>query len=214
MFGLEKEELNILKNLNSPIKIQEFLNKLETNFEENGDTCMSPKIVLREKKCHCMEGSILAALVLRINRESPLIVDLKANDDDYDHTIAVFKKNGKWGAISKTNHAVLRYRDPVYDSIRELVMSYFHEYFNDHGKKTLRSFSMPVDLSRFDKYGWMNSEENVWYIPEYLVNVKHYSIVDKSQILRLKKADKIEIKVGKIVEWKNKKRSEINLIKK
>ncbi len=202
MFGLQKEEIEILKKLNTPKKIQQFLNELAINFEENGDTCMSPRMVLKKKKCHCMEGSIFAALALRVHGAKPLIVDLTATDNDFDHTIAVFKQKGKWGAISKTNHAVLRYREPVYNSIRELVMSFFHEYFTDNGRKTLRSFSMPVDLSIFDKYGWMTSEEEIWYIPDYLSKVRHIPLLNKSQISRLRKADAIEIEAGKLVEWK------------
>lgn len=110
---------------------------------------------------------MLAAAALRMHGHRPLVVDLKATEADDDHVIAVFRQHGSWGAISKTNHAVLRYREPVYASIRELVLSFFHEYFLKNGKKTLRSYSQPVDLSRFDRRGWMTSEEDVWYIPEY-----------------------------------------------
>ncbi|MEK6926634.1 MAG: hypothetical protein AABW50_05135 [Nanoarchaeota archaeon] len=202
MFGLENEKLKILKRLKTPAKIQDFLDSLKINFEEKGDTCMSPKMVLKAGKCHCVEGAILAALALRFQGHRPLIVDLLAHDRDFDHVVAVFKRNGKWGGISKTNHAVLRYREPIYNSIRELVMSYFHEYFDDNGKKNLRSFSSPVDLSRFDKFGWMTSEEEVWYIPEYLVEARHFPILSKRQIHGLRKADDIEIKAGKLVEWR------------
>ncbi len=194
-----KSEMEILKKINTPSKIQDFLNSLKTNFELNGDTCLSPRRVLREGHCHCMEGAILAAAILRLQGYKPLIVDLETSKDDYDHAIAVFNKNGFWGALSKTNHAVLRYREPVYKSIRELVMSFFHEYFLDsNGKKTLRRFSMPVDLSRFDKFGWQISEEDVWYIPEHLANVKHFDLLNKSQIALLRKADEIEIKAGSL----------------
>jgi len=204
MLGLNEKELEVLKKLNTPKKIQDFLNKLEINFEDDGkgDTCMSPRKVLETGKCHCIEGAILAALALRLNGEKPLVVDLTSSKNDFDHVITVFQRNGKWGAISKTNHAVLRYREPVYNSIRELVMSCFHEYFDDKGKKTLRSFTNPVNLSRFDKFNWMTSEEDVWYIPEYLANAKHFPIVDKKQIAYLRKADDIEINAGKLVEWK------------
>lgn len=204
MFNLNNEELLILKKLNSPVKIQDFLNKIPINFEENGDTCMSPRMVLKQNKCHCVEGALLAALSLRINDIGPpLIVDLTASRNDFDHVIAVFQRNGKWGALSKTNHAVLRYREPVYDSIRELVMSFFHEYMNDDGRKTLRSFSMPVDLSRFDDKNWVIDKEDVWYIPEHLGKVEHFPILDRKQIARLKKADEIEMKAGSLVEWEN-----------
>ncbi len=194
-----KEELDILKQINTPSKIQDFLNSLKTNFELEGDTCLSPRNVLRLKHCHCMEGAILAAAILRLQGYKPLIVDLETTEDDYDHAIAVFQKNGFWGALSKTNHAVLRYREPVYKSIRELVMSFFHEYFLDsNGKKTLRRFSMPVNLERFDKYAWEVSEEDVWFIPDYLTQVKHYDILTRSQIASLRKADDVEIQAGNI----------------
>jgi len=199
-----KEELAVLRELNTPSKIQEFLNNLKINFEEEGDTCMSPRNVLKQGKAQCMEGAILAAAILRINGFKSLIVDLEATKDDYDHAIAVFNQNGHWGCISKTNHAVLRYREPVYKTIRELVMSFFHEYFLDkNGKKTLRRYSMPVDLSQFDKFGWMISDEDVWYIPNYLTKVKHFNILNRSQINSLRKADEIEIKAGKIIQYEN-----------
>ncbi len=202
MFGFNKKELKILKSLNTPKKIQDFLNKIPINFEEHGDTCFSPRTVLKYNKAHCMEGAMLAAVALRIHGFKPLIVDLTTIKGDFDHVVAVFKQNNYWGTISKTNHAVLRYREPVYKTIRELVMSYFHEYFLDNGKKTLRSYSMPVDLSRFDKKAWMTSEDNLFYIPEYLEKVRHYKILNKSQLRNLRNADKIEIKTGKLVEWK------------
>ena len=208
MFGLAKEEVKLFKGLKTPAKIQDFLDTLRINFEEHGDTCMSPRMVLKTGKCHCMEGAILAALALRVNGHKPLIVDLLAHDRDFDHVLAVFKKDGKWGAITKTNHAVLRYREPVYNSIRELAMSYFHEYFDHRGRKNLRSFSRPINLSRFDKKGWMASQEEVWHIPEYLTTVKHYPILTIKQIRGLRKADNVEIKAGKLVEWKSKKAKE------
>jgi len=201
MLGLNKQELRILKKLNTPRKIQDFLNKLQINFEKKGETCMSPRKVLREKKAHCIEGALLAALCLKLHGEKPLLVDLKTTKDDFEHVIAVFKKNGKYGAVSKTNHAVLRYREPLYRDIRELVMSFFHEYTDNKGRKTLRSFSVPVNLDRFNKKDWMTDEEDLWYIHDYLDNVKHYPILDRKQISGLRKADKIEIKAGKIAEY-------------
>jgi len=205
MFGFTKEELAVFKKLNTPKKIQDFLNNIPANFERDGETSLSPRRVLRENKAHCMEGAMFAAAALRFHGFPPLVVDLTAVKDDDDHVITVFKHNNHWGAISKTNHAVLRYREPVYKTIRELVMSYFHEYFTNHdGKKTLRSYSLPVDLSRFDGKGWMTSEEDVWFVPEYLLDVPHKAILSRSQIAFLRKADTIEVKAGSIVEWKKK----------
>lgn len=205
MFGFTEKEVKVFKQLNTPKKIQDFLNKIPANFEPEGDTVLSPRRVLRENRAHCMEGAMFAAAALRFHGHKPLVVDLTSVKDDDDHVITVFKHEGHWGAISKTNHAVLRYREPVYKTIRELVMSYFHEYFTNHnGKKTLRSYSMPVDLSRFDKQGWMTSEEDVEYIPNYLFTVPHKPILSRSQIAFLRKADAVEVKAGKIVEWEKK----------
>ena len=202
MFGLDKKELRILKKLNTPRKIQDFLDKMNKNFEKDGDTDYSPRVVLKKRICHCLEGAVLAALALRVNGYSPLLVDLKANKNDFDHVIAVFKKNGKWGAISKTNYAVLRYREPVYNSIRELAMSYFHEYFDRKGRKSLRSYSRPLNLKIFDKRGWMTTKEEIDYIPEYIDGIRHYQILNRQQINSLRRADKIEIEAGDLLEWK------------
>src|SRR3989344_1883095 len=202
MFGIAKDKLKILKRLNYRKKIQDFLDKMQINYEEDGDTFLSPMAVLEKKTCHCVEGAALAALALRVNGWPPLLLDLAANDNDWDHVVAVFKQYGKWGAISKTNNAVLRFREPIYNSIRELAMSYFHEYFDDNGKKNLRRYSAPVNLARFDQRGWMTAKEDIDYIPEYLADIKHFRILNRKQIANLRRADKIEIEAGKILEWR------------
>ena len=202
MYGFSKEEIQLFKSLNNPKKIQDFINKIPVNKEPEGDTCISPKQVLLQNRAHCIEGAMLAATIFRFHNQPPLLLDLTSNPKDFDHVVAPFKKDGYWGAISKTNHAVLRYREPVYKTIRELVLSYFHEYFLDNGKKTLRTYSMPVNLSKFDNKNWMTSEKNVWFIAQHLVNVKHYPILNKKQIHFLRKAEPIEIEAGKIIEWK------------
>lgn len=204
MFNLNKKELTVLKKLNTPRKIQKFINEIPINFEEKEETCLSPRMVLKKNKAHCIEGAILAALALRIHGYPPLIVDLAANKHDEDHVITVFKQDGCWGAISKTNHDILRYRDPVYKTVRELVMSFFHEYFDKQGRKNLRAYSMPINLARFDQRGWMTSEEEVWCIPEYLVDAPHIQILSRSQISLLKKPDPIEMESWDREEWKKK----------
>ena len=206
MFNLTKEEIKLFKSLNTPKKIQDYINTIPINFEENGDTCYSPKMVLKNNKCHCIEGAILAALILRVNGYPPLILDFETTHNDEDHVVALFKKNNHWGAISKTNHAILRFREPVYRSIRELAMSYFHEYYLfSNGKKTLRKYSIPINLKKFDKINWMTTEKEVWDIADYMADTKHHSMLNKKQIMGLRKVDKIEIDVGKIVEWKSDK---------
>src|SRR3989344_4797858 len=141
--GLGKFKWRTLKRLNTPEKIQDFINRLPFNFEKRGETYMSVARSLKTGRIHCFEGALIAAAALWIQGERPLLLDLKPDKSDIDHVVALFRRNGFWGAISKTNHAVLRYREPVYKSIRELAMSYFHEYFLNNGKKTLRSYSRP-----------------------------------------------------------------------
>ena len=163
------KELKAIKRLSTPQKIQDFLNSIPFNFEKKGETCMSPRCVLKEKKAHCMEGAMFAAAALALHGETPLILDLRSTARDFDHVVALFSRYGHWGAISKTNHAVLRYREPVYKTVRELAMSYFHEYFlNSNGAKTMRSFSKPFNLSRFNKDHWMTTDEDLWDIPAAL----------------------------------------------
>lgn len=193
----------IFKKLDSPLKIQNFLDLLRINFEETTETCHSPLLVLERKKAHCMEGALLAAAILWYHGERPLLLDLKTNNDDDDHVVALFKRENQWGAISKTNHAVLRYRDPVYASARELAMSYFNEYFLDDGVKTLRSYSKPFDLLRFGN-DWLTTKKNLWNVTDALDNSPHINILPKVGVRHLRLADPIEIKAGKLTQWKKK----------
>ena len=199
-FGLTPRELRILRSLTTPARIQDFLNELPFNNEPHGETCMSPRRVLRTGKAHCMEGAMLAAAALRLLGQRPIIVDLCSVYEDDDHEVALFGRPGRWGALSKTGSPVLRYREPIYRSVRELIMSYFHEYFMNNGRKTLRSYSVPVDLSRFDKRSWMTAEDDLWDIAQHMSDVPHHRILTPSQVKHLRKADPIEIKAGRMLE--------------
>lgn len=160
---------------------------------------MSPRRALQEKKAHCLEGALLAYACLTFHKQKVFLLDLRSSKKDFDHVVAVFEKNGYLGAISKTNHAVLRYREPVYKTIRELALSYFHEYFLKDGTKTLESYSSKPFYIR-EKKNWEISEEDLWDIGAALDDAPHRSILPKK--LKLRKADKIEIEAGEIVEWK------------
>jgi len=179
-FNLNKDELQLLSQLSAPEKIQKYLDELPYNKEREGETCYSPRFAIRYGTAHCFEGALLAAAALRVNGYPPLILDLEAVRDD-DHVISVFRRNGCWGAIGKSNYAGLRFRTPVYRNLRELVMSYFEHYYNLDGEKTLRAYSRPVNLSRFDAINWMTSEEALWAIPEYLVEIPHIPIVQMTR---------------------------------
>lgn len=198
--GFSADELHVLDRLDSPAEIQSYLNALRANFELEGDTCMSPRLVLRTGSAHCVEGAVLAAAAMRLHGRPAQLVELLTTADDDPHVIAIFRERGFWGALGKTNHAVLRYRDAVYKTLRELVMSYFHEYFlNSNGRKTLRSYTRPMQLSQFDKRGWATSEEPVDYIPKKLEEADHIDLLAEWQVRALRVADPIEIDAGKLI---------------
>ncbi len=199
---LPKHMQRLYARLKTPASIQTFLNTLPANFESGGETYMSPLRTIREQKAHCMEGALLAASILRYHGAKPLLMDLRVQRPDQDHVVALFQQGGYWGAISKTNHAVLRYREPVYKTLRELALSYFHEYFdNATGKKNLREYSVPVHMGRFDHLEWETTEADLWDIVEAVDNARHFPLLNKKQISNLRPAEQIEIAAGSITEW-------------
>lgn len=199
---LTKEELKLFNELNTPQKIQDFLNTLGPNHAKH-PVCMSPRQVVKKKKGHCLEGALLAAAILWHHGHKPLLLDLVTTKDDHDHVVALFQKNGYWGAISKTRHAILRYREPVYKTVRELAMSYFHEYFLNNGVKTLRGYSKPFNLATYGKE-WIISEDDLYEIGSDLDESPHVSILTLAMTRSLRKADPVEIEAGKIIQ-RNKK---------
>jgi hypothetical protein len=187
--GLDAGEMRTLKALKTPEKIQRFLDvDIAYNKEPDGDTIRSPRRVLRDKVAHCFEGALLAAAALRVQGFPPLLVDLESVRDD-DHVLAIFKQHGCWGAIAKSNYSGLRFREPVYRSLRELVMSYFEHYFNLRREKTLRNYSRPVNLARFDRIGWMTAEEDLWAINDHLAQLPHVALMKDAARRRLARVD-------------------------
>jgi len=171
--SFDAAELAVFRRLATPARIQRFLDaELAYNKEGGGATCRSPRRVLRDRTAQCMEGALFGAAALRMLGHPPLLLDLEAEHDD-DHVLAVYRVRGCWGAVAKSNFSGLRYREPVYRSLRELVMSYFEHYFNLRKEKTLRRYSRPVNLKRFDSMGWMTAEADVWAIPEHLCTIAH-----------------------------------------
>ncbi|TSC71061.1 MAG: hypothetical protein G01um101449_169 [Parcubacteria group bacterium Gr01-1014_49] len=201
--GLTRKEYETLARLSTPIKIQDFLDSLPMNWEKKGDTHMSPRRVLAARKAHCIEGALLAAAALWIQGEPPLIMNVSSQfgKGDVDHVIALYKRGGFWGAISKTNHATIRFRDPIYRTPRELALSYFHEWFmNETGEKTLECYSKPLNLERFPT-DWITAEKDLWNIAEALSVLPHYDLVPKGNRRYVRKADRMERRAGSFVEW-------------
>lgn len=187
-FGLTRSESRLLASLTPEWRIQEYLDT-KLLYDTEGGTCRSPRRVIRDGFCQCMDGALFAAAALRVQGRPPLILDLEAEQDD-DHVLAVFKTKHGWGSIGRSNYSGLRYREPVYRTIRELVMSYFESYFNLRRQKTLRAYSKPVDLGRFDKIDWMTTEEDVWDIPNHLIVIPHTKIATPSSIQAYARVDK------------------------
>ena len=199
--GLNDDEGEVLRALRTPEDVQQFIIGIGANFEEEGDTLRSVRGVLRHRKAHCIEAAFTAACALWLMGHPPLLLDMTAKGDS-DHVIAVFKRGRGWGAISKSNHVWLRWRDPVYRSPRELVMSYFHEYTNRQNK-TLRSYSLPVDLRRFPTDMWVSSEEDCWEVGAALCDVRHFRIVSPAQARRLLPRDATELRADDLVQYEN-----------
>ncbi len=202
MLGLNENEIQVLQKLRSPAAIQNFLDTLPINHEKKGDTHYSPRRTLREKKAHCFEAALLAAAALWVHGEEPLVLHLASKPDDDDHLVALYKKNGYFGAMSKTNHAVLRFRDPIFKNVRELALSYFHEYFlNTNGEKTLVGFSKAINLKRFGT-AWVTDERDLFELDYALMDLPHAPFVPQANKKYIRPADAFERKAGTLIEWK------------
>jgi len=191
-FGLPAEDLRALRALKTPAQIQKFIDGLTYQY---ANTAWSPHRVLRERKGHCLEGALLAAAALRVHGYPPLLMDLEAVHDD-DHVVAIYRQGSLWGGIAKSNFAGLRFRAPIYRTLRELALSYFEDYYNLRGERTLRSYSRPVNLKRLDGLHWMTSEEDVWCVPEQLIAAKHYPLFPHKVGRALPRLDHRSFKAG------------------
>jgi hypothetical protein len=184
-FGFTRAELRKLRALKTPAGVQRFLDELPYNLSY---TASSPREVLHDRTASCLEGGIFAAAALRVLGFPPLIFDLEA-EQDTDHVVAIFKVRGHWGAVAKSNFAGCRYREPVYRTLRELAMSYFNIYFNLRFERTLRRYSRPVNLARFDHRNWMTTEKPVWFIAEYLCEIPHIRLLTSNMEKNLTRVD-------------------------
>jgi hypothetical protein len=199
--GLTKAEFAVLRRLSTPEKIQAYLLAMNQNFELKGDSCASVRMILRDKHAHCIEGAFIAAAALWVHGEPPLLLDLRAVKDS-DHVVTLFKRKGHWGCISKTNGPDLRWRDPVYRTLRELALSFLHEYSNKRDHKSLREYSVPYDLRRADPKIWVTGEDGAWEIAEKLDEIRHYRLVTKAQEKLLQRRDPFEREVGMLTQYK------------
>ena len=191
-FGLSPADVRTLRALKTPARIQRFIDGIEYQY---ANTAWSPQRVLRERKGHCLEGALLAAAALRVNGHPPLIMDLEAVHDD-DHVLAVYRERGLWGSIAKSNFAGLRFRAPIYRTLRELALSYFELYYNLRGERTLRSYSIPINLQRLDARNWMTGEDDAWCVVEALMAARHYSLFPDRVGRALPRVDRRSFEAG------------------
>lgn len=192
--------------LNSPSKVQDYLDTLPVNFELSGESNLLPIQVFEKHTAHCFEGAVFAAAALAFHGHKPLLMDFATAYDDEDHTVALFKRGKFWGAISKTNHAVLKFRDPIYASPRELAMSYFHEYYMWDGRKSLRGYSKPFDLSKYPPEKWITAGESLDWVMAKLAKTHYFPVVPNNFERHLRRASKVELKALKIVDFPDPRR--------
>ena len=190
--GFTPAELRKLRSLKNPHGIQRFLDDMPYHL---ADTGWSPRQVLRENTSHCFEGAMLAAAALRANGYPPLIFDLEA-EHDTDHVVAIYRVGEHWGAIAKSNYTGCRYREPVYRTLRELALSYFEDYFNLRRERSLRTFSKPVNMARFDHLDWMTTHKPLWFVAEYLLTIRHFRLITPAMAKRLHRLDERSFRAG------------------
>jgi len=190
--NLTASEFTVLRRLSTPQKIQRFLSAVPANREIGGETLLSVREVLRQRRAHCVEGALLAACALWLQGDLPLLMHLDCVASDYPHVVALFRRGGCWGAISKSSHLPLRYRDPVYRTLRELAMSYFHGYIDRCGRQTLRSYSRPFDLRRIDPRDWITNGHSCWEVHNRLAAAGHYRLISPGQARLLSRRDRFE----------------------
>jgi len=198
---LSPAERRLFERLDTPQKIQDFLDTLPVNFEPDGITLMSPRAMLKAGCAHCAEAALFAAAVLAFHGQPAWLLDLQARPTDHDHVVTLFRENGLWGAISKTNHAILRWRDPIYKNARELAMSYAHEYCLPSGRKSMLAFSRPYSLDRYAPEDWVVSEDDLHWLVDELDNSPHHAVAPLRVLHARRRSAEIELDAQKHVEW-------------
>lgn len=191
---LTESERGLLASMTTPRKIQDFLDAVAYEPEYFN---RSPLRVLRERRGHCLDGAIFAAAALRRLGYPPLVLDLIPEPllDD-DHVLAVFRKNDAYGAVAKSNFSGLRYREPVFRTLRELIMSYFEDYFNSLGRKTLRGYTRLLDLSHYDAIDWETNDVACDRIEKRLQGMRHIEILTPAMIRELTPVDSLRMEAG------------------
>ena len=211
--GLSRRQAAQLSRLSSPEEIQDFVNAIPMNFEIGRGTALSVTETLKQRRAHCLEGAMVAACAFHMNGAPPWLMDMGAADGDVDHVIALFKRGRHWGAVSKSNGAYLRYRDPIFRNLRELSLTYFSEYTKAR-KKTLRTYSVPVDLRKVDPKLWVTNGKFCHEIVDLLTEAKHFALVPRGQEKRLRSIDIVERDAINLDDYENPRKKKKRVQKK
>ena len=203
---LTPAEQRVFARLDTPQKIQNFLDRLPANYELDGDTAMSPRM-LQTRVAHCAEGAAFAAAALAYHGRQAWLVDIRALPSDQDHIVTLFKERDLWGAISKTNHAILRWRDPIYRSPRELAMSYAHEYCLPGGKKSMLTFSRPFSLARFAPKRWVIASDDLHWLMDALDASPHVPVAPAQAMRKRRRSSRVELLAQEVLEWPDPRKS-------
>ena len=198
--GLTRAMATRLAGLRTPERIQDFVSHLRWNHQTDGPTALSVVGVLRQDQAHCIEGAFVAACALWLNGYPPLLIDLGAARGDVDHVMAIFRRGRYWGAISKSNSPFLRYRDPIYRNLRELAVSFFPQYVK-HRRKTLRTYSLPVDLRRHDPTLWVTRDGFCHEMVDVLTGARHFNILPADGQSKLRPIDEIEARANTLRDF-------------
>jgi hypothetical protein len=165
-------ERRLIGRLDTPLKVQRFLNRLPYNTEPRGDTLRGFRQVVRLKRAHCLEAALTAACILEQHGYPALLMSL-ASADLLDHVIFVYRRRGRWGSVARSRDPGLHGRKPVFRSLRALAESYCDPYIDFTGRLT--GYAM-VDLGRMGSYDWRFARRNVWAVERLLLKLRHKKI--------------------------------------
>jgi hypothetical protein len=200
---LTPSERRLFARLNTPQKIQDFLDSIPVNFEPNGGTMMSPRRLMQARVAHCAEAAMFAAAAMMFHGKKAWLLDIQSRPTDHDHVVMLFRQHGLWGAISKTNHAILRWRDPIYRTVRELAMSYAHEYCLPSGMKSMLTFSRPFSLERYAPDEWVTTDDDLHWLVDTLDASPHTPLAPPHVLAKRRRSDPIELRAQDVVDWED-----------
>jgi hypothetical protein len=194
---LNEDQLHLWRSLDTPFKIQAFLDTCAYRPEYSN---LSPLSVIEQGRAHCLDGAVFGAAALRRLGHEPLLVDMFPDPGmDDDHVLAVYRQHRRWGAVAKSNFVGLRSREPVYRDLHELVMSYFEQFYNINGVKSLRTYTRPLNITKLDAFGWEWRDDGVDRIEKALLKRARRPLLTPAMTASLSPVDSLTYQAGMLV---------------